>query len=247
MSKLEGKVAIITGGASGIGLATAQAFIEKGAIVVIADFNEEAGKTAEQQLSEKGGEILYLNVNVADEKSVENLVTETVNRFGRIDILINNAGIGGLTPSHELTFKQYNKIISVNLNGVFFTAKHVIREMLKTGGGSIVNTGSIFSTVGEPGALAYTASKGAVSNLTKTLALEYAHKNIRVNAVCPGFLETGTVNREANGISYDELVARHPLGRLGKPEEIAHAIVFLCENDFVTGSTLMIDGGYTAR
>ncbi|MDP4087522.1 MAG: SDR family oxidoreductase, partial [Bacillota bacterium] len=158
-----------------------------------------------------------------------------------------NAGVGVLASTHELTFDDYNNVIKVNQNGVFFGAKYAIREMLKTGGGSIVNTASILSHVGQAGAFAYNASKGAVNILTKSLALEYAAQNIRVNAVCPGYVETGMVNKEALGEFYDGLVAQHPVGRLGRPEEIAHAIVFLCENEFMTGSSLIIDGGYTAQ
>ncbi|MFJ8259621.1 SDR family NAD(P)-dependent oxidoreductase [Peribacillus asahii] len=247
MGKLEGKVAIVTGGASGIGLATVEAFVEKGVKVVLADFNEEAGKTAEMKLKDKGADVLFVKVNVADEKSVEDLVAQTVNQYGKLDILINNAGVGVLAATHELTFEEYNRVISINQNGVFFGAKYAIREMLKTGGGSIVNTASILGTVGQAGAFAYNASKGAVNILTKSLALEYAKQNIRVNAVCPGYVESGMVNKEALGDFYDGLVAQHPVGRLGRPEEIAHAIIFLSENDFMTGSTLLIDGGYTAQ
>lgn len=138
-------------------------------------------------------------------------------------------------------------MITINQNGVYFGAKYAIREMLKTGGGSIVNTASILGHVGEAGAFAYNASKGAVNLMTKSLALEYADKNIRVNAICPGYVESGMVNKEALGDFYDGLVARHPIGRLGKPEEIAHAIVFLCENDFTTCTSLLVDGGYTAQ
>ncbi|WP_353738259.1 SDR family NAD(P)-dependent oxidoreductase [Peribacillus asahii] len=133
MRKLEKKVAIVTGGASGIGLATVKALVEKGAAVVISDLNEQSGELVEKELREDGADVLFIKVNIAEEKSVENLVKETVNRYGKIDILINNAGIGGLKPTHTLTFEQYNKIISVNQHGVFFAAKHVIREMLKTG------------------------------------------------------------------------------------------------------------------
>ncbi|USK68365.1 SDR family NAD(P)-dependent oxidoreductase [Peribacillus asahii] len=247
MGKLEGKVAIVTGGASGIGLATVEAFVEKGVKVVLADFNEEAGKAAEMKLKDKGADVLFVKVNVADEKSVEDLVAQTVNQYGKLDILINNAGVGVLAATHELTFEEYNRVISINQNGVFFGAKYAIREMLKTGGGSIVNTASILGTVGQAGAFAYNASKGAVNILTKSLALEYAKQNIRVNAVCPGYVESGMVNKEALGDFYDGLVAQHPVGRLGRPEEIAHAIIFLSENDFMTGSTLLIDGGYTAQ
>ena len=247
MAKLDGRVAIVTGGASGIGLATVEAFIEKGAKVVFADYNEEAGKAVEKELNEKGADVLFVAVNVADEKSVENLVLETVNTYGKVDIMVNNAGVGILAPTHELTFEDYNKVISINQNGVFFGSKYAIREMLKTGGGSIVNTASILGHVGQAGAFAYNASKGAVNILTKSLALEYADKNIRVNSVSPGYVESGMVNKKALGDYYDGLVAKHPIGRIGRPDEIAHAIVFLCENEFVTGTNLLIDGGYTAQ
>ena len=247
MTKLSGKVAIVTGGASGIGLATVKAFVEKGAKVVIADFNEKGGRSVEKELLEKGADVFFEQVNVAEEKSVENLVTKAVQKYGRVDIIVNNAGVGILASTHDLSFEDYNKVIKVNQDGVFYGAKYAIREMLKTGGGSIVNTASILGHVGEAGAFAYNASKGAVNIMTKSLALEYASKNIRVNAVCPGYVESGMVNKEALGEFYDGLVARHPVGRLGRADEIAHAIMFLSENDFVTGSSLMIDGGYTAQ
>lgn len=247
MSNLNGKVAIVTGGASGIGLATVEAFVEKGVQVAIADFNEQAGKLVEKRLLEKGADVLFIHVNTADEESVKNLVSETVKNYGKLDIMVNNAGIGTLAVTHEMSFEEYNRVISVNQHGVFFGSKYAITEMLKTGGGAIVNTASILGHVGEAGAFAYNASKGAVAVFTKSLALEYASKNIRVNAVCPGYIETGMVNKEALGDFYDGLVARHPIGRLGRAEEVAHAIVFLCENDFVTGSSLFVDGGYTAQ
>lgn len=247
MGNLNGRVAIVTGAASGIGLATAKALIDKGVKVVIADYNEQAGKRVEQELLNQGADVKFIFVNTADEKAVEHLVAETVKLYGKLDIMINNAGIGVLANTHELSFEDYNRVISINQNGVFFGAKHAIREMLKTGGGCIVSTCSILGHVGEPGAFAYNAAKGAVNTMTKSLALEYAKNNIRVNCVCPGYIETGMVNKEALGEFYDGLVARHPIGRLGQPEEIAHAMVFLCENDFVTGSALFVDGGYTAQ
>jgi NAD(P)-dependent dehydrogenase (short-subunit alcohol dehydrogenase family) len=246
MTNLNGNVAIVTGGASGIGLATVEAFVEKGAKVIIADFNEQGGTEVEKKLKEKGADVLFVKVDVAKEQSVENLVAETVKTYGKLDVIVNNAGIGVLATTHELSFEDYNRVISINQNGVFFGAKYAIKEMLKTGGGSIVNTASILGHVGEAGAFAYNASKGAVNIMTKSLAIEYADKNIRVNAVCPGYVESGMVNKEALGEFYDGLVARHPIGRLGRAEEIAHAIVFLVENDFVTGTSLLVDGGYTA-
>lgn len=245
---LTGKVAIVTGGASGIGLATAKAFLEKGAKVVVADFNEEGGQAAADQLAGDGQEAVFVKVNAAEEESVENLVAEAVRKFGRLDIMVNNAGIGALTETHELSYEDYQKVIAVNQDGVFFGSKHAVRHMMEKGGGVIINTSSILGSVGEGGAFAYNASKGAVNLMTKSLALQYANKGIRVNAVAPGYVESGMVNRDALGPEfYDALVAKHPIGRLGQPEEIAHAIVFLCENEFMTGTTILVDGGYTAQ
>ena len=245
--KLTGKVAIVTGGASGIGLATVKAFLEKGAKVIIADFNEEGGQQAEQQLKQGDAEVAFVKVDVASEESVGQLVAATVERYGRVDIMVNNAGIGVLSVTHELTYEDYHKVVSINQDGVFFGAKHAIKNMLENGGGVIINTSSILGSVGEGGAFAYNATKGAVNLMTKSLAIQYAEHKIRVNAVAPGYVESGMVSKEALGDFYDALVDKHPIGRLGQPEEIAHAIVFLVENEFVTGSTLMVDGGYTAH
>lgn len=247
MYKLDGKVAIVTGGASGIGLATVEAFLEKGVKVVIADWNEKEGKSVEQNFQKQEKEVLFIQVDVSNESSVENLVKETVRVYGKLDIMVNNAGVGGMSETHELTYEDYKRVVSVNQDGVFLGSKYAVREMLKSGGGVIINDASILGHVGEPGAYAYNASKGAVVIMTKSLALEYASKGIRVNCVCPGYVETGMVNKEALGDFYDSLVARHPIGRLGKPEEIAHAIVFLAENEFVTGASFLVDGGYTAK
>ncbi|MFJ8064311.1 SDR family NAD(P)-dependent oxidoreductase [Psychrobacillus sp. NPDC096426] len=247
MTNLQNKVAVVTGGASGIGLATVKAFLDKGAKVVIADYNEEAGKTVEQQLKETYENVLFIQTNVADEQSVENAVKTAVDTFGQLDVIFNNAGIGIQKPTHELTDEEYKRVIAVNQDGVFYGIKYALIEMLKTGGGAIINTSSILGTVGEPTSIPYAASKGAVNLITKSVALEYADRNIRVNAVAPGFIESGLVNKEALGDFYDGLVAKHPIGRLGNPEEIAHAVVFLAENDFVTGTTIHVDGGYTAK
>lgn len=246
MINLDGKTVVVTGGASGIGLATVNAFIDKGSKVVLADFNEQAGKTIEQQFKNEGKEGKFVKVDVSDEQSIKNMVAETVNAFGQIDILVNNAGFGSMSPTHERSYEDYLKIVNVNQGGVFLGSKYAITEMLKTGGGSIINTASILGYVAQAGALPYNAAKGAVVTMTKSLAVEYADKNIRVNAVAPGFIESGAVNKEALGDFYDGLVDKHPIGRLGRPEEIAHAIIFLAENEFITGTTVTVDGGYTA-
>lgn len=244
---LAGKVAVVTGGASGIGLAAAKAYLAKGAKVVIADFNEEGGRQAVEELK-SSGEVDFFQVDVSKEEAVENMIKFAVDTFGTIDILVSNAGVGALSETHELSYEDYHKVIAVNQDSVFFGAKHAIRHMMNNGGGVIINTASILGSVGEAGAFAYNASKGAVNLMTKSLALQYANKNIRVNAVAPGYVESGMVSRDALGPEfYDQLVGKHPIGRLGRPEEIAHAIIFLSENDFMTGTTVLVDGGYTAQ
>ncbi|MFP4548355.1 MAG: SDR family NAD(P)-dependent oxidoreductase [Fidelibacterota bacterium] len=247
MYHLKDKIVIVTGGASGIGKETVKSFIDKGAKVVIADWDEKGGKAVTAELKEKGHDVLFVQVDVSKEESVKKMVDETVKKYGRLDILVNNAGIGILKPMHEMDYEDYHKVVAINQDGVFFGAKYAIQEMLKQGGGCIINNSSILGFVGQPGAFAYNASKGAVNTLTKSLALEYADKNIRVSSVNPGYIETAMVNKEKLGDFYDELVEKHPVGRLGNPEEVAHAIVFLAENEFVTGINLLIDGGYTAR
>lgn len=247
MAELTNKVAVVTGGASGIGLATVKAFAQKGAKVVLADFNETAGKEQETALKAEGFDVLFVQVDAGNEASVKNLVAKAVEVYGRLDIIVNNAGIGTLGEMHELSYEDYQKIIRVNQDGVFFGTKYAVQEFLKTGGGVVLNTASILGLVAEAGAFPYVASKHAVIGMTKSSALQYADRNIRVNAISPGYIESGLVNKENLGEFYDGLVARHPIGRLGVPEEIAHAFVFLAENDFVTGTVLAVDGGYTAQ
>lgn len=246
MANLQDQVVIVTGGASGIGLATAKAFAQKGAKAVVADFNAEAGQVAADSLKAEGLDVIFVQVDAGSEESVKNLVEKTVAHYGKLDVIVNNAGIGGMKPTHELTYEEYRRIVAVNQDGVFFGTKYAVREFLKTGGGVVLNTASILGTVGQEGAYTYSATKGAVNQMTKAGALEYAKNNIRMNAVAPGFIESGLVNKEALGEFYDGLVAKHPIGRLGRPEEIASAFVFLAENDFVTGTTVYVDGGYTA-
>ena len=246
MMSLKNKVAIVTGGASGIGLATVKAFADKGVKVVVADYNEEVGKIRAEELKAEGYEIIFMQVDAGNESSIEELVKETVTLYGQLDIMVNNAGIGNLSETHTLSYEDYQKVIRVNQDGVFFGIKHAINQMLRTGGGAIINTSSILGSVGEAGAFAYNASKGAVNLMTKSSAVQYAGQGIRVNAVAPGYVESGMVNKEVLGDFYDNLVGKHPVGRLGQPDEIAHAIVFLAENEFITGTTILVDGGYTA-
>ncbi|UOQ46599.1 glucose 1-dehydrogenase [Gracilibacillus caseinilyticus] len=245
--EISDKVAVITGAASGIGLATAKLLAEKGAKVVVADYNNEAGEAAKQEIANSGAEAIFVDADVSKEEDVKKMIRSAVEQFGQVDIIFNNAGIGVQGMTHELSYEDYHKVIAINQDGVFFGSKYAVQEMLKTGGGVIINTASILGSVGEPTAFAYNASKGAVNLMTKSLALQYAKDNIRVNAIAPGYVESGMVNKESLGDYYDGLVAKHPIGRLGRPEEIASAVAFVVENDFVTGTTIMVDGGYTAQ
>ncbi len=246
MYDLNKKVAIITGGASGIGLATAKAFLQKGAKVVISDINNDTAPAVLKDLKPLG-DVQFVYADVSKEADVKHLIEDTVKAYGQLDILFSNAGIGVLGETHNTTYEDYHKVIKINQDSIFFGAKYAVPEMRKAGGGVIINTASILGLVGQAGAMPYNASKGAVNLMTKSLALEYANDNIRVNSVNPGYTESGMVSKEALGDYYDGLVAQHPIGRLGKAEEIAHAVVFLVENTFTTGVNLYVDGGYTAK
>lgn len=246
MFDLKDKVAVITGGASGIGLATVEAFLDKGAKVVLSDYNAVDGQKHAHRLSEKG-DVMFVKADVSNESEVKALIDKTVESYGSVDVLFNNAGIGAQGATHELTYEDYSKVIKINQDGVFFGSKYAVQQMRKNGGGVVINCASILGIVGEPTAYAYNASKGAVVLMTKSLALQYAKDNIRCAAVAPGYVESGMVNREALGEYYDNLVDKHPIGRLGVPEEIAHAVVFIAENEFLTGITLPVDGGYTSQ
>lgn len=246
MYDLKGKVAVVTGGVSGIGLATAKAFLQKGAKVVISDYNEAASNAVLSDLK-KLGDVTFVYADVSKESDVKNLIEKTVEVYGQLDVLFNNAGIGVLAETHNTTYEDYHKVIAINQDSIFFGAKYAVPLMKKVGGGVIINTASILGLVGQAGAFAYNASKAAVNLMTKSLALEYANDNIRVNSVNPGYTESGMVSKEALGDYYDGLVAQHPIGRLGNADEIAHAVVFLAENTFTTGHNLYVDGGYTAK
>jgi NAD(P)-dependent dehydrogenase (short-subunit alcohol dehydrogenase family) len=245
MGKLQDKVAVITGGASGIGAATAELFVKEGAKVVLVDFNEEKGKAFEAELKAQNAEALFVKANITSEEEVQNVFKEAVNAFGQVDVVFNNAGIGRVHPTETLEYSEWRNTVNVDLDGVFLVAREALREMLKSGGGTIVNTASMYGWVGSPGSAAYNAAKGGVINLTRSLALEYATKNIRVNALAPGFIDTPIIPEESKQV----LVSMTPMQRLGQSEEMAKAVLFLASDDssFMTGNVLTIDGGYTAQ
>lgn len=245
MGKLQGKVALITGGASGIGAATARLFVSEGAKVVLIDLNEEKGNEFNKELKALNGESVFIKANITSEEEVQDVFKKTIETFGRVDIVFNNAGIGRVHPSHELEYAEWRNTVNVDLDGVFLVAREAIREMLKNGGGTIVNTASMYGWVGSPGSAAYNAAKGGVVNLTRSLALEYAEQNIRINALCPGFIDTPIIPEEMKQALSDIT----PLKRLGRAEEMAKSVLFLASDDssFMTGNSLIVDGGYTAQ
>jgi len=249
----DGKVALITGAASGIGRATAQAFARAGAAVVLADTNAQAGEPLAAAIRNEGGSARFVAADVSKPAEVELLVAEAVSIYGRLDVAFNNAGIEGTqAPTAELPLEAWNRVIAVNLTGVFCCMQQEIKQMLKQGGGAIVNNASILGTVAFAGAAAYTSAKHGLLGLTRTAALEYANAGIRINAVCPGFIETPMLER-ANLLSdpalRQQIEALHPVGRLGRAEEVASAVLFLSspEASFITGHPLLVDGGYVAR
>ncbi|MBQ0140739.1 MAG: SDR family oxidoreductase [Kurthia sp.] len=242
------KVVIVTGGASGIGKESALAFAKEGAKVVIADFSEQ-GQTVVDELVNQNHEALFIKTDVADEEQVKNLITQTVEKFGKLDIMFANAGIAKDAPAVDLPYADWQRTIDINLSGVFLCDKHAIEQFLKQGtGGVIVNSGSIHSFVGLPSVTAYAAAKGGVKLLTQSLCTAYAKDNIRVNAVCPGYIETPLL-KDLDEETKAGLAAMHPQGRLGKPEEVASTVLFLAGDgaSFINGTTLLVDGGYTAH
>lgn len=239
------KIAVITGGASGIGLATAKKLLGEGANVVLVDWNQDVSDIA-KSLSNN---CIGIRCDVSSDTDVQKCVSEVIERYGHIDYLVANAGIGGgPNKAHEVSVDEWNKVIGVNQTGIFLMNKYVIGEMLKTGGGAIVNTSSMYGLVGTTMSFAYSASKGAINQMTRSLALTYARDNIRVNAIAPGYVDTpilASVPKEMK----DAMANQLPVGRLGEDTEIANLICYLLSDDatFITGAIVPIDGGFTAQ
>jgi NAD(P)-dependent dehydrogenase (short-subunit alcohol dehydrogenase family) len=252
--RFSGKSVLVTGGGSGIGLATALAFAREGARVAVSDVSAERGSEALAAGRAHGTELVFLRGDVSRERDAAAMVEGTVDAFGRIDVLFNNAGILIEGPVHEMSEGDWDRILAVNLKGSFLVAKHALRAMIRQGGGTIVNTASVNALVGDPDEAAYCASKAGVALLTKSMALAYAKDHIRVNAVCPGWTETRMFQQEADtrGVPVPEYRrfagAQHPMGRVGRPEEIAQVVLFLASEDssYMTGALVVADGGYTA-
>lgn len=246
----DGKVALVTGAASGMGLATARAFAEAGAAVVLADVREASVQSAAEQLVSEGHRAIGVPCDVSDDAQVAVMVDQTVAEFGRLDAAFNNAGVmAAIAQTADSTREEWERVIGINLRGVWSCLKHELPQMVRQGGGAIVNCSSVGGFTGNPGIGSYIASKHGVLGLTRTAALEYASKGIRVNAVCPGAIATQIARDVVGGDeeAYEEMARGIPLGRIGRPEEIALAVLWLCSPgaSYVVGHSLVVDGGGT--
>ena len=253
MGKLAGKVAIVTGAASGIGEATALLFADEGASVVVADRDEARGEQVVEAIRGRGAQALFAKTDVSKPEDVQAMIRAAVETYGRLDVIFNNAGIEGEMnkPTADCTLENWHRVIEINLTGVFLGMKYAIPEMLKTGGGSIINNASVAGLVGFAGIPAYCAAKGGVIQLTKCAAMEYAKQGIRVNVICPGVIWTPMVERATGGHAPKAeaaFKAMEPVGRFGTAEEIARMALFLASDDssFCTGAPFIVDGGFVA-
>ncbi|ABY93068.1 glucose 1-dehydrogenase [Thermoanaerobacter brockii subsp. lactiethylicus] len=246
------KVVIVTGGGQGIGRCIAQTFAEKGAKVVIADIDDEAGIENEKYIKSKGGDCLFVHTDVSLEEDVRNLVDKTIKTYGKIDILINNAGIGSGGTIYTRPMEEWDRVINVNLRGTYMCSKYVAPHMRDNGGGVIINIASTRAFMSEPHTEPYSASKGGIIALTHSLAISLSYDKIRVNSISPGWIEVSEwkKSREAKKPQLtEEDHLQHPAGRVGKPEDVANACLFLCseEASFITGANLIVDGGMTVK
>ncbi|MFG3443384.1 dihydroanticapsin 7-dehydrogenase [Bacillus velezensis] len=251
---LTDKTVLITGGASGIGYAAVQAFLNQEANVVVADIDEAQGEAMIRK--ENNDRLHFVQTDITDESACQNAIRSAVDKFGGLDVLINNAGIEIVAPIHEMELSDWDKVLNVNLTGMFLMSKHALKYMLKSGKGNIINTCSVGGVVAWPDIPAYNASKGGVLQLTRSMAVDYAKHNIRVNCVCPGIIDTPLNEKsflENNEGTLEEIKKEkakvNPLLRLGKPEEIANVMLFLASDlsSYMTGSAITADGGYTAQ
>ena len=245
--KLAGKVALVTGGVGGLGETTARLMIEEGAKVIIGDIMDEPGKALIDELNKNGQVAHYVHMDVTNEEQVIAAIDEGVKVFGKLDLVFNNAGMSRMADITDIQKRHWDLQLNINLTGIFLVAKYAIIQMLKTGGGAIVNTASISGMVGSAGLVSYCATKGGVVGVTRAMALDVAQKGIRVNSIAPGYVET-PILAKMDPKAKAELVNLHPIGRLGQPIEIAKVVVFMLSDDasFMTGANIAVDGGYTA-
>lgn len=256
MTRVKNKTILVTGGAKGIGKACCQRLAEEGARIAVTDIDDQAGQTLTDDLQQQGHDAQYFHLDTSDENQVIDIFDQVKNKLGPIDVLVNNAGVAGPNkPTDEVTYDEWQKLMDINVTGVFLCTKYIIPQMREQGSGSIINLSSIYGIIGAADLPPYHASKGAVRLMTKNDALFYAKENIRVNSIHPGYIWTPLV--EALGEQYEHgkqafkklLDDAHPIGHVGEPDDIAYGVVYLASDEakFVTGSELVIDGGYTAK